>query len=91
MKLSTGSEIIWITIGLIGQLLFFLRFFFQWIATEKKKESIIPLSFWYFSLIGGLILLAYSLYRRDPVFIVGQGLGIVIYTRNLYFIYRKKK
>jgi lipid-A-disaccharide synthase-like uncharacterized protein len=89
MKLST-IELIWLIIGFAGQFLFFLRFFFQWIATEKKKESVIPISFWYFSIAGGLILLAYSIYRKDPVFIAGQSLGVLIYARNLYFIHRKK-
>ncbi|MFH1875759.1 MAG: lipid-A-disaccharide synthase N-terminal domain-containing protein [Candidatus Omnitrophota bacterium] len=89
MRLN-GLEIVWLVVGFTGQILFFLRFFFQWIASEKKKESIIPLSFWYFSIAGGLILLMYSIYRKDPVFIAGQSLGVVIYARNLYFIYRKK-
>jgi lipid-A-disaccharide synthase-like uncharacterized protein len=89
MKLSP-LEITWLAVGFAGQILFFMRFFFQWLASEKKKESIIPLSFWYFSIGGGLLLFLYSLYRKDPVFIAGQGLGIFIYARNLYFIYRKK-
>ncbi|MFH1772587.1 MAG: lipid-A-disaccharide synthase N-terminal domain-containing protein [Candidatus Omnitrophota bacterium] len=86
-----NSEIVWITIGMLGQFLFFLRFFFQWIASERKKESVIPVSFWYFSILGGAILLTYSIWRRDPVFILGQSLGIIIYARNLYFIYRRKR
>ena len=89
MKLSP-LEIAWLILGFTGQILFFMRFFFQWLASEKKKESTIPISFWYFSIAGGLLLLLYSIYRKDPVFIVGQGLGIFIYARNLYFIYRKK-
>ncbi|MDD5195470.1 MAG: lipid-A-disaccharide synthase N-terminal domain-containing protein [Candidatus Omnitrophica bacterium] len=89
MKLS-AIELAWLIVGFSGQALFFLRFFFQWVASEKKKESVIPLSFWYFSIGGGLILLAYSIYRRDPVFIAGQALGVFIYARNLYFIHRKK-
>ena len=90
MKLSIKIETFWLILGFLGQFLFFLRFFFQWIVSEKKKESIIPLSFWYFSLGGGLILLSYAIYRRDPVFILGQSLGVLIYARNLYFIYKKK-
>lgn len=89
MKLST-IELLWFIVGFAGQALFSLRFFVQWIASEKKKESVIPVSFWYFSIGGGLVLLAYSIYRKDPVFIVGQSLGVLIYARNLYFIHRKK-
>ncbi|MCM8832003.1 MAG: lipid-A-disaccharide synthase N-terminal domain-containing protein [Candidatus Omnitrophica bacterium] len=85
------AEIFWVAIGLLGQFLFFLRFFFQWLATEKKKESTIPVSFWYFSIFGGIILFVYACYRKDPVFILGQALGVFIYARNLYFIYKKKK
>jgi len=82
-------EILWVIIGFLGQFIFFLRFFIQWLASEKKKESVIPLSFWYYSFAGGIILLAYAIYRKDPVFIAGQSCGIIIYARNLYFIYRK--
>ncbi len=81
----------WIVIGLGGQLLFFLRFFIQWIASERRKESVIPISFWYLSLGGSLILLAYSLWRKDPVFILGQSMGAVIYVRNLVLISRKRR
>ncbi|MFC1744935.1 lipid-A-disaccharide synthase N-terminal domain-containing protein [Candidatus Riflebacteria bacterium] len=81
----------WLIIGLIGQLFFSLRFIVQWLASEKKKESIIPLSFWFFSIGGSIFLLAYSIYRRDPVFILGQSCGLFIYFRNLYFIFKKAK
>lgn len=81
-----SSKQFWITFGMIGQLLFFMRFFVQWIASEKAKKSVIPISFWYFSIGGALILLIYSIYRLDPVFILGQSMGIVIYLRNLYLI-----
>ena len=80
---------IWIVVGFLGQALFFGRFFVQWIASERRKESVIPRSFWFLSLGGGLILLLYSIHRRDPVFIVGQATGMFIYTRNLWFIYRR--
>ncbi|MCD6134053.1 MAG: lipid-A-disaccharide synthase N-terminal domain-containing protein [Candidatus Omnitrophica bacterium] len=83
-------EFIWIVIGFLGQFLFFLRFFIQWLVSEKKKESTIPVAFWYFSISGGLLLLVYAIYRRDPVFIVGQSVGVLIYARNLYFISKKK-
>jgi len=85
------AEAVWVSLGLLGQLCFFLRFFIQWIASEKKKKSTIPIAFWFFSIAGGVILLIYSIYRKDPVFILGQSMGILIYFRNLYFIYRKKK
>lgn len=79
---------VWLAIGFFGQALFFGRFFFQWLASERKKESVIPRSFWFFSLGGGLVLLAYAIHRRDPVFILGQATGLFIYIRNLWFIYR---
>lgn len=82
---------IWLGIGFLGQFMFSLRFLVQWIVSERKKESIVPISFWYFSLLGGLILLSYALYRRDPVFILGQGAGVIVYLRNLMLIYKKKK
>jgi lipid-A-disaccharide synthase-like uncharacterized protein len=83
------SETFWIVIGFLGQTLFFMRFFVQWLASEKAGESVIPMAFWYFSIGGGLTLFAYALYRQDPVFILGQGMGMLIYARNLYFIARK--
>ena len=81
----------WIMLGLFAQLLFFLRFFVQWVVSEKKGESTIPVSFWYFSIAGSLLLLIYSIYRKDIVFILGQSVGSFIYTRNLILIYRKSK
>lgn len=67
-------------------MLFFMRFFVQWIASERARRSVIPRAFWYFSLAGGLVLLAYAIRRADPVFIIGQASGLVIYGRNLYFV-----
>lgn len=81
----------WLALGFTAQFAFFLRFVVQWIASERKKRSVVPLAFWYFSLAGGLLLLAYSIYRKDPVFILGQSMGIVIYTRNLVLIARQKR
>ncbi|ANA39795.1 MULTISPECIES: lipid-A-disaccharide synthase N-terminal domain-containing protein [Geobacter] len=78
-------------IGFAGQALFFMRFFVQWIHTERRKESVIPEAFWYFSIIGGLFLLVYAVIKQDPVFIVGQSTGTVIYLRNLYFIRKNKR
>jgi lipid-A-disaccharide synthase-like uncharacterized protein len=82
---------IWLAIGFVAQAVFASRFIVQWLASEKAKESVIPLSFWYQSLIGGVLLLAYAIYRRDPVFIAGQALGAVIYARNLYLIRRSRR
>jgi lipid-A-disaccharide synthase-like uncharacterized protein len=78
----------WIAIGLLGQALFSARFLVQWIASERKRQSVVPRQFWYFSVGGGVMLLIYAIYRHDPVFILGQGAGLVVYARNLYFIHR---
>jgi lipid-A-disaccharide synthase-like uncharacterized protein len=85
------TEAIWIGIGFFGQALFFGRWLVQWIASEKKAQSEVPVSFWYMSLIGGLITLAYAIYRLDPVFIAGQSVGSVVYVRNLMLIRRAKQ
>ncbi|MBH0191252.1 MAG: lipid A biosynthesis protein [Nitrospira sp.] len=82
------TETIWLGIGFFGQALFFGRWLVQWIASEKRAESQVPVSFWYMSLIGGLITLAYAIYRMDPVFIAGQSVGSVVYIRNLMLIRR---
>jgi lipid-A-disaccharide synthase-like uncharacterized protein len=84
------TETIWLTVGFLGQGLFFTRWIVQWFRSEREQQSKIPLSFWYLSLIGGLITLAYAIYRKDPVFIAGQGVGAVVYLRNLVLIYRTK-
>ncbi|MBI2467297.1 MAG: lipid-A-disaccharide synthase N-terminal domain-containing protein [Candidatus Rokubacteria bacterium] len=82
---------LWLVVGFLGQACFFTRFLVQWVASELRRESVVPVSFWYFSLAGALILLAYSIYRMDPVFILGQSFGFVVYTRNLYLIARKRR
>jgi lipid-A-disaccharide synthase-like uncharacterized protein len=81
-----GGETLWIVIGFAGQSLFFMRFFVQWLASEKAGRSVVPHAFWYFSVAGGITLFVYALYRQDPVFIIGQSTGLFIYARNLYFI-----
>lgn len=78
------SSTIWLGIGLVGQALFFMRFLVQWIASERSRRSVVPRAFWYFSILGGLTLLAYAISQRDIVFIIGQATGIFIYTRNIY-------
>ena len=82
------TEHLWLSVGLLGQAFFSARFLVQWIASERRKRSVVPLAFWYFSVDGGLTLLAYAVYRRDPVFILGQGAGLFVYARNLWLIYR---
>ena len=84
------SEHFWLTVGFFGQAFFSARFLVQWIASERKKESVIPVSFWFFSIGGGLTLLIYAIHRLDPVFILGQGAGLFVYLRNLYLIRRKQ-
>ncbi|MZG54819.1 MAG: lipid A biosynthesis protein [Nitrospinae bacterium] len=81
----------WVIIGFIGQALFGARFIIQWIVSEKRGESTIPLAFWYCSIGGSVVLLTYAIHREDPVFIVGQSLGSIIYIRNLILIDKKKK
>jgi len=84
-------EHIWLAIGFLGQGLFFGRWVVQWITSEKKAASQVPVSFWYMSLIGGLITLAYAIYREDPVFIAGQSIGAIVYIRNLMLISRSNQ
>ena len=81
---------LWLLVGFVGQGLFFMRFFVQWLASEKAKKSVIPDLFWYFSIGGGGVLLIYAIYRQDPVFILGQASGLFIYARNLYFVFNEK-
>jgi lipid-A-disaccharide synthase-like uncharacterized protein len=80
----------WILLGYAGQSLFAMRFVVQWVASEKVGRSVIPVAFWFFSIGGGALLFVYSLYIRDPVFIIGQGLGLFVYLRNLYFVFRER-
>jgi len=81
----------WLVVGLIGQLFFSARFIIQWIYSEINKKSIIPVAFWFFSILGGVTLLAYAIHRKDPVFILGQSAGLLIYARNIYFINKQNK
>lgn len=80
---------LWVAIGFIGQFMFTMRFMVQWFATEKAQKSVIPPSFWVFSILGGTIVLAYAIHKQDPVFILGQATGLLIYFRNLYFVIRQ--
>ncbi|WP_115720424.1 lipid-A-disaccharide synthase N-terminal domain-containing protein [Gallaecimonas mangrovi] len=76
----------WLVLGFVGQLMFSARFIIQWLVSEKARQSIVPKAFWYFSLAGSSLLLIYAIYRRDPVFILGQSAGFIIYLRNLQLI-----
>ena len=82
---------IWLGIGFFAQLMFSARFLVQWLASERAGKSIVPLLFWYLSIAGSGLLLAYAIHRKDPVFILGQSMGIIIYSRNLILIRREKK
>lgn len=84
------AEMTWLTVGLTGQALFSARWIVQWFVTEKSRRSTMPHAFWYLSLLGGLLVLAYGLHRLDPVIILGQ-FGVLIYARNLFFIRREKQ
>ncbi len=81
----------WVVIGLFGQFMFTMRFVMQWLASEKARKSVVPVSFWFFSVMGGLIVLAYAVHKKDPVFILGQGMGLLIYARNIYFIFKERR
>ena len=87
----SNIEILFLFIGFLGQGLFASRFIFQWIYSEKKGESYIQTIFWYLSIFGGIGLLTYAIFRKDPVIIVGQSFGIFIYLRNLILIYKKNR
>ncbi len=84
-------ETIWLAVGFVAQALFAARFLVQWIVSERRRQSVVPLSFWFLSLAGGCGLLMYSLYRRDAVFVIGQAAGILVYARNLWLIRRARE
>jgi lipid-A-disaccharide synthase-like uncharacterized protein len=85
-----GEDSWWLLVGFAGQALFMGRFVLQWFVSERLRRSVIPVSFWYLSILGALVLLVYAVHRRDPVFIAGQGLGVGIYLRNLQLIRAEK-
>jgi lipid-A-disaccharide synthase-like uncharacterized protein len=90
-QLRASTPLPWVLVGFVGQFVFMMRFVVQWIASERKKQSVVPLAFWYLSLAGSLITIVYAIYRRDPVFTAAFCLNILIYIRNLYFIHGKPK
>jgi lipid-A-disaccharide synthase-like uncharacterized protein len=89
--IDSASDLAWLIVGLFAQIMFSLRFIIQWLSSEKEKRSVIPTAFWWFSLFGGLTLFVYGLHRREPVLILGQAMGVVIYARNIALIYRSQR
>ncbi|KIX17561.1 lipid-A-disaccharide synthase N-terminal domain-containing protein [Paracoccus sp. 228] len=85
------GQTVWLGIGFLGQALFSARFVIQWLASERMRRSVVPHAFWWFSLAGGVTLLAYALWRGDPVFVMGQGLGLFVYLRNLMLIRKHRR
>ena len=90
LKIENWFEFWWVALGFVAQAIFASRFIVQWIASEKEGRSYVPVAFWYLSISGGLLMLAYAIYRQDPVFILGQSTGVIVYTRNLMLIRRTK-
>jgi lipid-A-disaccharide synthase-like uncharacterized protein len=88
---ETLRDTLWVAVGLFGQLMFTMRFIVQWLASERAGQSVVPVAFWYFSLAGGLIVLAYGLQKWEPVIILGQLPGTLIYSRNLWLIHRGRR
>lgn len=89
--INSGTELALVIFGLCAQFMFTARFVVQWIASLRARSSVVPIAFWNFSLFGGVMLLPYELYRKDPVFVLGQTLGVVIYSCNLWLIHAKPK
>ena len=81
----------WVLLGFAAQAFFTMRFVVQWIASERAGKMVMPIAFWFFSIGGGVLLFGYALYKRDPVFILGQGFGVFVYVRNLYFELRDRR
>ena len=88
---NTTAELLWVLFGFAAQLMFTGRFLLQWLASERQRKSVVPVAFWYFSLAGGVMLLMYAIHRRDPVIILGQAVGVMIYLRNLMLIYADRR
>ena len=90
-NITSTRDLIWLSIGLIAQLSFSMRFLIQWISSEKARKSVVPVAFWWFSICGGILLLAYGIYRGEPVIILGQSFGLVVYIRNLWLIHVERR
>src|SRR3954470_13510423 len=82
---------LWMAVGFLGQAIFTARFLVQWVVSEKKRDSVVPVAFWWLSLFGGMTLLSYAISRRDPVIVVGQGMGLVVYVRNLMLVGKARR
>lgn len=91
LNIDHWFEFWWVALGFLAQGIFASRFIVQWIASEKAGRSYVPVAFWYLSISGGLLMLAYAIYRQDPVFILGQSTGVIVYARNLMLIHRSKR
>lgn len=91
MTITLSRATLWLVIGFLGQAVFTARFLVQWVASERKRDSVVPVAFWWLSLVGGLTLLSYSVHRRDPVIIVGQSMGTFIYVRNLMLVSKGRR
>jgi len=85
------NDPVWATTALVGQLIFAGRFVLQWLVSEYKKKSHVPTAFWYISLVGGIIMLAYSVHIKNPIFMLGFSLNTLIYLRNIHLIYKHAK
>lgn len=90
-KIHSVSDLAWLALGIFAQLMFTFRFVIQWLVSEKQKRSVVPTAFWWFSLAGGVLLLAYGIQRGEPIIILGQALGLVVYIRNLMLVHQGKK
>jgi lipid-A-disaccharide synthase-like uncharacterized protein len=86
-----SSLTFWLTVGFLGQAVFTARFLVQWVVSERKRDSVVPEAFWWLSLVGGAALLSYAIFRRDPVIVAGQGMGLVVYTRNLMLVGKARR
>jgi lipid-A-disaccharide synthase-like uncharacterized protein len=81
---------LWLAIGMLGQLLFSLRFLVQWLRSERAGRSVVPIAFWYLSIGGGVLLLTYAMHQQDPVFVLGHLTGLAVYLRNLHLIHQPR-
>lgn len=91
LGVSSPTELLWVAIGLGGQLIFSARFLVQWAASERAGRSVVPVVFWWLSIGGAAVLLSYAIHRKDPVFVLGQSMGFAIYARNLWLIHAEKR
>ena len=91
MRSAAFGVTFWLAVGFVGQGLFTARFLVQWVASEKQRDAVVPVAFWWLSLLGGTALLSYAISRRDPVIVVGQSMGLFIYVRNLMLVAKARR